>query len=351
MQKLVALFCAVADAERDKDNSEAARKFAEILHLAPEPYDEFRVLAFYLMRIAVVNVANQKALFRFKETFKTIAKCETESAVARTSSLYILVRCTNSISVELRAVRKLRQLRANLTPRDLALELWRVPRALSGIFLTPPRGYTVPEFIDDIISIMESHLEGDPHQTRGACGDVCEALLCDKTSEDSLVPCLGCNCAHYCSKTCQKRDWPVHKSWCRSSSTPLPGDLVRIDTTDVVGVTGLEDREWCIVERTERAHAPTVIKAVTSKNPTCRTHQQMVAVTVLESSVTTIDMMEKWGRFRNGEARATSEHVARLLNMHERNGSANPYEAAMIPEEAMCEQCQKCVCCECECER
>lgn len=31
----------------------------------------------------------------------------------------------------------------------------------------------------------------------------------------SLKLCQGCRLVRYCSKECQRRDWPVHKAFCR----------------------------------------------------------------------------------------------------------------------------------------
>lgn len=48
--------------------------------------------------------------------------------------------------------------------------------------------------------------------------------MCEKVGK---LRCTGCSVMHYCSKTCQKRDWPVHKIVCKTykefvSTSPGP---------------------------------------------------------------------------------------------------------------------------------
>ena len=40
----------------------------------------------------------------------------------------------------------------------------------------------------------------------------CSNPLCQITP---VKPCTGCRIAYYCSKECQKADWPKHKDFCR----------------------------------------------------------------------------------------------------------------------------------------
>lgn len=34
--------------------------------------------------------------------------------------------------------------------------------------------------------------------------------------------CTACHCVHYCSQACQRRDWPLHKEFCRAKCTSDP---------------------------------------------------------------------------------------------------------------------------------
>lgn len=47
----------------------------------------------------------------------------------------------------------------------------------------------------------------------------------------SLLRCSRCKCAYYCSRTCQKQAWKLHKTECDPVSAPSPSTV--LDTPDV----------------------------------------------------------------------------------------------------------------------
>ncbi|KAH7091649.1 hypothetical protein FB567DRAFT_617310, partial [Paraphoma chrysanthemicola] len=56
------------------------------------------------------------------------------------------------------------------------------------------------------------------------------SMLCTMCNEEGTLSCAGCHDIRYCSKTCQKMDWPLHKLVCKTWSQlyadrccPLPG--------------------------------------------------------------------------------------------------------------------------------
>lgn len=66
-------------------------------------------------------------------------------------------------------------------------------------------------------SRMARSFESTPHDhglvpARPAFCQTCDAR--SRPGSPKLLVCSGCWIAHYCSKTCQERDWPVHRAIC-----------------------------------------------------------------------------------------------------------------------------------------
>ena len=44
----------------------------------------------------------------------------------------------------------------------------------------------------------------------------CKSTICQGCgAENNLRLCAACKTVKYCSKACQKKDWPQHKRWCK----------------------------------------------------------------------------------------------------------------------------------------
>jgi hypothetical protein len=64
-----------------------------------------------------------------------------------------------------------------------------------------------------------------------------ECAKCTESPDDPRKrtrPCLGCGCARYCSRKCQKADWKMHKAYCQILPTPtsIPRCKCELCTTE-----------------------------------------------------------------------------------------------------------------------
>ncbi|KAI9059734.1 hypothetical protein FKP32DRAFT_1108690 [Trametes sanguinea] len=68
----------------------------------------------------------------------------------------------------------------------------------------------------DIFNPPKVFRPNDPADLRGRDSP---CRVCDKTRRDAkgarFAVCSGCHVALYCSKKCQRADWPAHKAWCQ----------------------------------------------------------------------------------------------------------------------------------------
>jgi hypothetical protein len=79
--------------------------------------------------------------------------------------------------------------------------------ALSPIFPVP--------YVDPIGTVFEYFIDTDRNSWPDE-GDVSRKCLCCKSTPKKLKKCAKCGVAKYCSKECQAKDWPRHKTECRS---------------------------------------------------------------------------------------------------------------------------------------
>jgi hypothetical protein len=49
--------------------------------------------------------------------------------------------------------------------------------------------------------------------------------LCWACDQDGILQCVRCKTGRYCSPACVRRDWPLHKQYCRDGGFCYPMPL------------------------------------------------------------------------------------------------------------------------------
>lgn len=85
------------------------------------------------------------------------------------------------------------------------------PPAKDRMYPTEIINVTPPDYSAELAEEMYQKIASQPDYPAGTCGG-CGA---DKTDNDSpLLKCVGCKEQEYCSRGCQKKHWPKHKTVC-----------------------------------------------------------------------------------------------------------------------------------------
>lgn len=70
----------------------------------------------------------------------------------------------------------------------------------------------------------------DPGSGYLSLRDLCHG--CNTYMPTKLQRCGGCRLAFFCSKECQKENWPVHKLECRHNAEHFASHFERVDTAE-----------------------------------------------------------------------------------------------------------------------
>jgi hypothetical protein len=61
---------------------------------------------------------------------------------------------------------------------------------------------------------------------------------CPGCTNSAAKTCTACRAVGYCSKACQKRDWPAHKRACKCGSTSIPGEIAKLSLSSSTSESG-----------------------------------------------------------------------------------------------------------------
>ncbi|KAJ7862879.1 hypothetical protein B0H14DRAFT_3863023 [Mycena olivaceomarginata] len=86
--------------------------------------------------------------------------------------------------------------------------------------------------------VLLLHLRGTiakfPKEVKGRGSVSCDCVTCTKRGKKTeLLRCAGCLYVYYCSKTCQKEAWPIHRKMCKlKQSSPTTGGSMMFSDQD-----------------------------------------------------------------------------------------------------------------------